>query len=100
MRCGACCARAGTSTADKSRNIAVWLRIVSDPIKLPVLLDRLQVLPELGAVRQPADQVVEARDGYHGDSVTLLYLLDRRELPSAALHPVEGDYHPGRGGAV
>src|SRR5690349_7684663 len=101
MRCGTCCcARAGASTAHKTRNIADWLRIVSNPVKLPVLPDRLQILPELGAALEPAHQVIQGGDGNHRDSMPLLDLLDRRELAVAALHPVPGDYHSGGGRAV
>src|SRR5258705_340935 len=97
MRCGAgCCASAGASTANESRNTAAWLRIVGHPINLPVLADRLEILPEFGVVAEPADQIVQAGDGNDRNTVTLFDFLDRRKLPFASLHPVQGDYHSGR----
>jgi len=70
------------------------------PHKLPVLSDRVEILPEFGAVLEPAHQVIEARDGDDGNSVTLLDFPDRRQVPFASLHPVERNDHPRHDRAV
>src|SRR5438552_5607727 len=80
--CAAAGARASTV---EQRNTIVRLRMMSDPIKLPVLPDRVEILPEFGAVLEPAHQVIEARDGDDGNSVALLDFPDRRQVPFASL---------------
>src|SRR6266850_1695440 len=89
------CAAAGATTSTmKHRNTIVRLRMMCDPVKLPVLPDRVEILPVFGAVLEPAHQVVEARDGDHGNSAVLLDFPDRRQIPLAPLHPVERNNHP------
>src|SRR6266571_3555630 len=74
--------------------------MLAGSIKSPVLLDRLEILPEFGPVPEPAYKILKARDGNHGNSVTLLDLLDRGRPPCTALHPIQGDYHSGWSRAV
>src|SRR6266853_4751776 len=95
--CAAAGARASTV---EQRNSIVRLRMMSGPIKLPVLHDRVEILPEFGAVLEPAHQVIEARDGNDGNSVALLDFPDRRQVPFASLHPVERNDHPSHDRAV
>src|SRR6266568_3085654 len=96
-----CCAAAGAtaSKVEQSNNI-VRLRMIGDPIKLPVLPDRAPIVPELGAMLKPAHQVVEAGYGDDWNSVAQLDLLDGRKISLAPLHPVERDDHPRRGRAL
>src|SRR5207245_7493076 len=95
--CAAAGARASTV---EQRNTIVRLRMMSDPIKLPVLPDRVEILPEFGAVLEPAHQVIEVRDGDDGNSVALLDFPDRRQVSVASLHPVERNDHPRHDRAV
>src|SRR6266446_3841125 len=96
-----CCAAAGaTASKVEQSNTIVWLRMMSDPIKLPVLPDRAPILPELGAMLKPAHQVVEAGYGDDWNSVAQLDFLDGRKISLAPLHPVEGDDYPRRGRAL
>src|SRR3979409_2197691 len=90
-----CCAAAGASasTVEQSSTI-VRLRMMSDPVKLPVLPDRVEILPEFGAALEPAHQVIEARDGDDGNSVALLDFPHRRQLSFTSLHPVERNDQP------
>src|SRR5882672_1377262 len=89
------CAAAGASaSSEKQRNTIVRLRMMSDPIKLPVLPDRVEILPKFGAVLEPAHQVIEARDGNDGNSVALLDFPDRRQISLTSLHPVDRNDHP------
>src|SRR3979409_1872762 len=96
-----CCAAAGASasTVEQSSTI-VWLRMMSDPVKLPVLPDRVEILPEFGAALEPAHQVIEARDGDDGNSVALLDFPDRGQISLTPLHPVERNDHPRNDRAV
>src|SRR5438445_3115538 len=96
-----CCAAAGAAASKvEQRNNTVRLRMMSDPIKLPVIPDRAPILPELGAMLKPAHQVVEAGYGDDRNSVAQLDFLDGREISLAPLHPVEGDDYPHRGRAL
>src|SRR5712675_2395803 len=95
-----CAAAGATASAVKHRNTIVRLRMMCDSVKLPVLPDRVEILAEFGAIPEPAHQVVEARDGDHGNSMVLLDFPGRRQVPLAALHPVERNDHPRNDRAV
>src|SRR5712692_10231884 len=89
------CAVAGAAARRvKQRNVVAWLRLVNDPIKLPVFRDRLEILPELGVVLEPVHQVIEARYGDDGNAVARLDFPDRRQISLTPLHPVERNDHP------
>src|SRR5258708_20585137 len=90
----ACAAAGAAERRVKQRNPVAWLRLVDDPIKLPVFRDRIEILPEFRSVFEPAHQVVEGRDGDHVNSVLLLYFPYRRQIPLAPLHPFELTDHP------
>src|SRR5712664_3403691 len=88
-----CAAAGATASTVKHRNTIVWLRMMCDPVNLPVLPDRVEILPEFGAVPEPAHHVVDARDCHDRNTMALLHFPDRRQIPLAPLHPVErNDY--------
>src|SRR3979490_2968040 len=95
-----CAAAGATASTVKHRNTIVWLRMMCDPVKLPILPDRVEILPEFGMLFEPAHQIGEAREGDHGNSAVLLDFPDRRQISLAPLHPVERNDHARNGRAV